>query len=153
MSTAAISSGLLVYQWWDTDPEEPFTSLNRKEARLIQLIAKAAFPSGTQSKLDGAQAQLDRFFDLFLGQLEKQNQTLLKLLIQATDRITIPFYGSYFSNLTEKQQQSCIEDLLNSEQHLLRSAYQSLIAILGMGYTTHPQIAALISPLHRCGYG
>lgn len=153
LGSATIASSIVVSQWWNTAPQEPYTHLNRDEANLTLLIAKAAFPAGEHHHIDGQQASLDRFFDQFLGHLQPQNRSLLKLLLQATDRISLPFYGQYFSNLSSDEQQSCLEGLLNHQQHLVRSAYQSLIAILGMGYSTHPEMAEKLSRLHRCGYG
>ena len=150
---AAITAGLFVYSWWDTPPEEPYQALNIKEAKLVSLLSSAVFPGGDTLSFDGAQAQLDRFFDLFLTHMNAENRTLLKLLLQATDRISLPSQGTLFSNLSHAEQQLCIENMLNHDHHLIRSAYQSLIAILGMGYTTHPTITSIISPLHRCGYG
>lgn len=153
LSTASIASCILVVQWWDTPPHESYEHLSAHEASITKVIAKAAFPSGKSHPMDGSQAQLDRFFDHFLGQLNEQNRKLLKLLLQTTERISIPLYGSYLSNLSDIQQQECVEYLLNHPQHLVRSAYQSLIAILGMGYTTHPQMAEKLALFHRCGYG
>ena len=152
-ASASIAAGLHVYQWWDTPAEAPYIHLNKREAQIIQCLAKAAFPSGSTSDLDGEQAQLDRFFDRFLDQLQHQNRTLLKMLIQATDRITFPSHRSYFTDIPTQEQQKIIEGLLGSDQHLIRAAYLSLIAILGMGYSTHPQISEMLSELHRCGYG
>ena len=153
LGSATIASSIVVGQWWNTTPQEPYMHLNKKEASITLLIAKAAFPAGKNHNINGAQARLDRFFDQFLEHLQVQNRTLLKLLIQATDRVSIPLYGQYFSNLSSNDQQSCIEYLINHQQHLIRSAYQSLIAILGMGYSTHPGMAEKLSRLHRCGYG
>ena len=152
-SSASIAAGLSVYQWWDTTPETPYIHLNKREAHIIQCIAQSTFPSGPQSSIDGKDAQIDRFFDQFLDQLLHQNRTLLKMLIQATDRISLPTHRSYFTSLSTEEQQEIIEGLLHSDQHLIRSAYLSLIAILGMGYSNHPQIAEKLSVFHRCGYG
>ena len=151
--SATIASSIMVGQWWNTAAQEPYANLNKEEANITLLIAKAAFPAGEHHNVDGGQAHLDRFFDQFLGHLQPQNRALLKLLVQATDRVSIPLYGQYFSNLPSHEQQSCLEYLLNHQQHLIRSAYQSLIAILGMGYCTHPEMAEKLSRLHRCGYG
>ena len=153
LSSASIASSIVVAQWWDTAPQTPYTNLSTEEANTVLLISKSAFPAGEHHHMDGAQAQLDRFLDQFLSQINDQNRKLLKLLLQATERISIPTHGSYFSNLAENQQQRCIEDLVRHPQHLIRSAYQSLIAILGMGYSTHPDMAEKIATLHRCGYG
>ena len=150
---AAITAGLTVYSWWDTPPEKPYSLLNKKEAYMVSLVACAAFPAGKAISLDCGEAQMDRFFDLFLSNLTSEKSTLLKVLLQATERVSLLSHGAYFSSLSRQEQQSCIENLLNHEQHLVRSAYQSLIAILGMGYTTHPKVVNLIAPLHRCGYG
>ena len=35
----------------------------------------------------------------------------------------------------------------------LRGAASSLTVFLGMGYTTHPDVAPIMARWHRCGYG
>ena len=153
LGSATIASSIMVGQWWNTSAQKPYTNLNKLEAEITMLIAKAAFPAGEYHNIDGKQANLDRFFDQFLGHLQPQNRKLLKLLLQATERISIPLHGQYFSKLSSDEQQSCLNSLLKHEQHLVRSAYQSLVAILGMGYSTHPKMADKLSRFHRCGYG
>jgi len=150
---AAITASITIYSWWDTPPQEPYTHINKKEAQLVSLVAGAAYPKGKQIDLDGSEAQIDRFFDLFLNNLTEEKQNLLKLLLQVTERISLLSHRAYFSDLSKEQQQHCIENLLQHDQHLVRSAYQSLIAILGMGYTTHPDVVKKLSSFHRCGYG
>ena len=120
LGSATIASSIMVGQWWNTPPQKPYTHLNKDEAKITLLIAKSAFPAGEHHNIDGEQAGLDRFFDLFLGHLQPQNRKLLKLLLQATDRISLPLHGQYFSNLPSSKQQSCLAYLLNHQQHLFQ---------------------------------
>ena len=150
---APIASSLVVYQWWNTAPDAPYTHLNTLEAQTVRLVSRAAFPKGSKHKIDGGDINLDRFFDGFIGHLNEQNASLLKLLLEGLERMPIISHASYYSSLSPQAQQSFLEDCLKSDSHLVRSAFQSLIAILGMGYTTHPSVAKQLSQYHTCGYG
>ena len=42
LGSATIASSIMVAQWWNTAPQEPYTYLNKDEAVITLLIAKAA---------------------------------------------------------------------------------------------------------------
>ena len=70
--------------------------------------------------------------------MSTENRTLLKLLLEAIDRATLPTHATYFTNLSLSDRQDCIQQWLQNPSHLIRGAIQSLIVLLGMGYTAHP---------------
>ena len=145
--------GLKTYSWWDTTPDQPYQNLNTEEATFIRSLSAAAFPVGAVSALDSRQANLDRFFDLFIGNIAGQNRRLLRFFLHVLNHATFLNHQTLFIDLTPQKQIQQLEAWLIHDHHLFRSAIQSLIAILGMGYTTHPEVASLLTPLHRCGYG
>ena len=147
------ATSIEVYSWWDTDPETPFQTLNQQEASVVRAVAGAAFPTGESIQLDGMDANLDYFFDELLLAMSNENRTLLKLLLETIDHITFPTESKYFSEMTIVNQQQYLHTWLNHDNHLVRGAMQSLIVLLGMGYTAHPTASGSLSKLFRCGFG
>ena len=148
-----VAVGISITSWWNTDPDSPYSNLNLLEGRVVNMVAGAAFPSGTTIELDGEQANLDRFFDTVLSSMSDENRTLLKLLLESIDRATLPTHATYFTNLPLEDRQACIHSWLHNPSHLIRGAIQSLIVLLGMGYTAHPVASAHLSQYFRCGFG
>jgi hypothetical protein len=148
---AAIGGNL--YFWWDAPPSSPFSRLAEREGAFLTALSSAAFPAGEEIDLDGGAARLDRFFDELLKSMPEDNVRLIKLLLQGLDRATMPFYGASFHSLSSQERQEQLSSWLSSDQHLLRSAVQSMVILLGMGYTTHPKVSPLLAVHHRCGFG
>lgn len=142
-----------VSTWWDTPASTPFQHLNDTEARVVNAIGEAAFPSGDTIPLSGSEAGLDRFFDTVLGAMTNENRSLLKLLLETIDHYTLVAHGAHFSNLQTTERQLLIEQWLQHDNHLFRGAIQSIIVFLGMGYTAHPTASAHLSQYFRCGFG
>ena len=157
MSTLAAAGiatvGGTVYSWWDAPAASPYTRLSQREADFLSALSAAAFPAGASIALDGGTARLDRFFDTLLDSMPEDNVTLIKFLLQGLDKASIGWFGSSFHALSEADQAEQLELWLASDQHLLRSAVQSMVILLGMGYTTHPKVAPLLAVHHRCGFG
>ena len=150
---SAVAVGINVSTWWNTDPEAPYVNLNLLEANVINAVSGAAFPTGSTINLNGEQAGLDRFFDELLSSMPSENRTLLKLLLEAIDRATIPTHAVHFTALTLENRQRCLQQWLHNPSHLIRGAVQSLIVLLGMGYTSHPIASEHLSQYFRCGFG
>ena len=152
-TATTLVGGVHLYSWWDTPPEAPFVNLNTLEASIVRVVGGAAFPSGETINLDGYSANLDRFFDTLLSSMTTENRQLLKLLLEAIERATIPTHGSFFTSLSTPEQQACIETWLQSSNALFRGAIQSLVVLLGMGYTAHPTASTYLARYFRCGFG
>ena len=150
---SSIATGVSVTQWWNTESQVPYTNLNLLEADVVNAVSGAAFPTGETIVLDGEHANLDRFFDSILSSMSEQNRTLLKLLLEFIDRATLPTHATYFTNLSLKDRQTCIHNWLQNPNHLVRGATQSLIVLLGMGYTAHPTASERLARYFRCGFG
>ena len=142
-----------LYRWWDTAPEAPFVNLNILEANVVRAVGSGAFPSGETIDLDGGEASLDRFFDTLLTSMTNENRVLLKLLLEAVERTSLISHGTFFTSLSATDQQQCIESWLNSSNALFRGAIQSLVVLLGIGYTAHPKASTHLSRYFRCGFG
>ena len=148
-----VASTVEVYSWWNTPPDAPFENLNLLEAEVVRSVAGAAFPSGDTIGLDGGDANMDRFFDTLLSAMTSENRVLLKLLLEAVDRATVPTHASHFINLSIVERQRCVEGWLLHDNALFRGAIQSLIVLLGMGYTAHPTASTHLRRYFRCGFG
>lgn len=149
----SVATGISISNWWETDPDAPYINLNLLEANVVNAVSGAAFPTGPTIELDGEKAGLDRFFDGVLSSMSTENRKLLKLLLEAVDRATLPTHATYFTNLPLGDRQRCVEQWLDSPSHLIRGAIQSLIVLLGMGYTAHPVASEHLSRYFRCGFG
>ena len=152
IAIGAISS-IEVISWWDTNPDEPYHTLNTQEAMVVRAVSGAAFPTGDSIQLDGGDANLDRFFDELLRAMTRENRVLLKLLLETVDHSTLPTEANHFSKLDASTQQQYLHTWLNHNNPLLRGAVQSLIVLLGMGYTSHPTASKPLSKYFRCGFG
>ena len=150
---SSVAVGVTITNWWDTDPDSPYYNLNLLEGNVVNMVAGAAFPSGSTIELDGEQANLDRFFDTVLTSMSDENRALLKMLLEFIDRATLPTHGTHFSKLSLESRQNCIHSWLHNPSHLIRGAIQSLIVLLGMGYTAHPVATTHLSQYFRCGFG
>ena len=156
LSSLSIGSlvAVQVYQWWDVPPEEPYVILNAHEATVVRHICMAMFPAGDQISLDGGDLQIDRFFDQLLFSLGETEQKLIKFFLQTIDKVSyLSENRSRFLDLNTSQKQKFLEDWLQSSNYLLRNALLSVVTLLGMGYTSHPQISPYIAVYHRCGFG
>ncbi len=139
--------------WWDQPAHAPFEALSASEAAFVRAWAGAAFPPGEVLSTDGATAGLDHFFDATLTHLPHTQRKLLKLLLHALDTGTIAYAGSPFTALPPEAARRVFHQLSGNDLAELRGAATSLTVLLGMGYTTRPEVAAVMARWHRCGYG
>jgi hypothetical protein len=155
LSSAAIplATGIKLYSWFNVPAETPYQHFSAKEAEQIRLISGALYPGGKTLALDGEEAHLDRFLDELLSQLGEQEQLLIKFLLQGIEPLSFPAYGKSFSELSKRERQDFLQSWLHHDNHLVRSALLSIVTLLGMGYTTHPEAAPFLSSYHRCGFG
>ena len=150
---SSVAVGINVSSWWNTAPEAPYENLNLLESAVVKSVSGAAFPAGSTIELNGENAGLVRFFDNLLSSMSSENCSLLKLLLEAIDRATLPTHGTYFTKLSLGERQHCIQQWLHHPSHLVRGAVQSLVVLLGMGYTAHPVASTHLSKFFRCGFG
>lgn len=156
-AASAVATGLCAggtaLRWWDAPPGGGFRQLSADEAAFVRAFSAAAFPGGAFISLDGGEADMDRFFDALLDGMEPLTADLLKLLAQALQRATLLTHGGVFTGLTVDERQEALMGWYHSDVADVRSAVTSFIVLLGMGYTTHPEVSPLMSQWHRCGYG
>ena len=127
--------------------------LSEDEHAFIQAMAEAWMPSGGEPALSGADARLGDFLDETLLAINPLNRKLLKLLMQVLDDATLPTHLSSYRKLGLKARQAVLHGWLHHDNHLLRSAVQGIVVLVSIGWTTHPEVAAVIRPSMRCWYG
>ncbi len=152
-AAALVSGSVLVSRWWDAPPDAPYRGLSEEEGAFLRAWSGAAFPPTSTLPLDGASAGLDHFFDALLGHTPEDTGRLLRLLLNGLDAATVPLEGDVFHRLSVDQQARHFKTWTHSRIDHFRSAAQSLVLLLGMGWSTHPEVAPHMKMLHSCGYG
>jgi len=152
-AAGAIGAGGLGLRWWNQSPDGQFAALSEEEAEIVRAIAGAAYPPTTTIPLNGADAGLDRFFDAMLTHIPQTTRKLLKLLLHGLDGGVVLTHGTTFAALDSPTQSEVLEEWLNHDLADLRNAAQSLVLLLGMGWSIHPQVAPTMQRYHSCGYG
>lgn len=152
-AAGALSGGGTVASWWNQAPTSPYLALSGSEAHFVRAWSAAAFPGGATLALDGGDASLDRFFDEVLTHLPGIQMSLLKLLMHALDSGSIAFAGQRFTQLPPQRAREVFHQVFAHDVAEVRGAAQSLTVLLGMGYSTHPEVAPTMARWHRCGYG
>jgi hypothetical protein len=152
-AVGAIGAGGLGYRWWDQSPGAALQALSEEEAQIVRAIAGTAYPRTAAIPLDGAEAHLDRFFDATLSHMPESPRKLLKLLLHGLDGGTVLTHGAPFTALTPADRSEVLKGWVQHELAELRNAAQSLVLLLGMGWTIHPEVAPTMQRYHSCGYG
>ena len=152
-AAATITAGTVVSRWWDAPADAPYSILTEEEAAFLRAWAGAAFPATETLPLAGHEAGLDRFFDAMLSHTPEDATKLIRLLVNALNGATMATEGALFSALEPGTQARVFETWTHAEVAHFRSATQSLVLLLGMGWSTHPEVAPHMRLLHSCGYG
>lgn len=151
LATALGGAGLTA-SWWNRPPAEGLLALSPDEYAFAQAIAEAWLPPGGTPALSGADANLGAYLDEVLSRMEPTNGKLLKLLLQALDDRPMVPHGRSFHRLDLATRQAVLQGWINGNA-LLANGIAGLLVLLGMGWTVHPDVAALLRPSFGCGYG
>lgn len=152
-AAGGLGAGALALSWWDRAPGAGLASLSDDEHDFVQALAEAWMPRGGTPALSGADAQLGRFLDQVLDGMEPPAARELKLLLQALDDLPRIGHLSPFRALPLADRSELLAGWLHHDQWLLRNAAVALLVLIGVGYTTHPEVVPFLSPHFRCGYG
>jgi len=152
-AAGAIGAGGLAISWWDQPADKPYRSLSSDEGAFVRAWAGVAFPATPLSPIAGDEAQLDRFFDEMLLVMPADTAKLLRVLLHSLNTLPLATRWGRFTDLEPNTQKRLFEEWTHSDVSLFRSATQSLVLLLGMGWSTHPSVAPTMQKLHSCGYG
>lgn len=155
LTTAAATAGvgLTLVHWWDQPPEAPYLHVSADEARFLDALAEAVFPTGGTPALGGASASVARYMDLVLSGLVGTQRELIRISMHALDNLARVHGGAAFSDLPADRAEAQIRDWLASPNGVERGLAQSLYLFVVMGYTAHPEVAPILRPWFNCGFG
>ena len=134
-------------------PTDPYAVLHEDEAHFVRAWASVAFPRTATTPIAGEDADLDHFFDGVLQRSPETTANLLTVLLNALNTASIVSHGDRFVALTQSDRNACFESWTHSNTGVFRSACQGLVLLLGMGWSTHPEVAPTFALMHSCGYG
>ena len=149
-----LAAGTAAWQWWGRPPGQGLRALSDDEHAFVQALAEAWLPRGGSPRLSGADAELGLFLDDILASMRGVQARELKLLLQVLDDLPrLRHGGRPFRALSLDERIAQLDEWVHSDQWLLRNATQAVLALLGGGYTTHPDVLPHLSPWFKCAYG
>ena len=153
----AIASGggaaATAWSWWAAPAEAPHDYLDGEEAAFLVALAAALFPPGGTPALGGDVVGADRFVDQLMGCMPEFQRGGLKLLINALDNLAYLNDLKPFRSLDRDEAERRVWSWLAAPLAEQRSAVQSLVMLVAMAYTTHPDVSPHFSRWTGCGYG
>ncbi len=152
-ATGTTTAGGVAWQWWNRAPGEGLKALSQHEYDIVQAMAEGWMPRGGTPALSGADANLGAYLDSVLADMAPLDRKGLKLLIQAVDDLCLVSDGGTFRSLSVDRRSELVQFWLSSEINLVRSAFTALFILMSIGWTSHPDVAAHLSPMFPCGNG
>ncbi|MCB9664954.1 MAG: hypothetical protein H6732_12635 [Alphaproteobacteria bacterium] len=151
---ATVVGGTTYVRWWNQPPGRSLQALSREEYEVVQRLAEAWMPPGSgPPDLSGAEAECGRFVDEVCVRMRADQRKLLKLALQIVDRVP---YVTTFKTLRQLDRYEAaphLEAMLQSDIFYLRQGVGAIMALIALGYTSHPEVAPTISPWFNCGFG
>ena len=150
---ASVCAGGIVTHWWLQPSGKGYLFFSENEAAFLRAFAGALYPPTNAIAFDGSALQLDHYLDQMLELLPETQQRLMRLLVHVLDSWTIPTHLSSFSSLTREERFSVLDGWMFHDRVEIRQATQALLSLIGMGYTSHPDISPFFAKWHACGFG
>ena len=149
----ALGVGMTTWSWWDRPAGEGLKALSGDEHAFVQSLAEAWMPRGGRPSLSGADARLGDFFDEVIAAMDPQTGKELRLLLHALDHLPLPRRGGTFQSLALTTRSEVLSHWMDHPSWMVRDATAGVMVMVGMGWTTHPDVVSVLRPLFRCGYG
>ncbi len=144
--------GGLYVRYLDAPPAPGFLALSAHEIEVLDAMAEAWMPPGGTPAISGRDAQVAPLFDEVLSRMDQLSRRGLKALLQVLDDATWPGWRSAFRHLPLDDRIVVLRGWIDGDVGLLRSGIVSLISLFGDAYMLHPEVAAVLGPMYRCGY-
>jgi hypothetical protein len=148
-----LAGGATIVHWWDQAATPGWQCLSEAEQRFLHAFADTVFPPGGEPAIGGSEAGATEVFDAVVGAMAPDQRNALKLFLNALNASTRPTHLSAFDRLEPERRDQVLIDWENHPVSEWRNAIQSLKILVGIGFTTHPEVAAVISPNFLLGYG
>lgn len=152
-AAGALGVGATAWRWWDAPAGEGLQRLSVDEHDFVQALAEAWWPAGGEPALSGADAQLGRWMDDVVGAMTHEAGSELKILLQLYDESTLATRLRPFRRLPLETRIEVVRGWLDADLWLWRNGIQALLVLIGVGWTTHPEVVGYLRPHYRCGYG
>lgn len=127
-------------------PADEIRVLAPREAAFLEAAAQATFPPGGAIPPSGGEAGIPAFTDRWLQVLPPRMRLLMRLLFFLLEHATLffpaPGPGGFrrFSSLSPEQRANSLESWRTSRLFPRRLVFESLRAILTMGFFSHPPV-------------
>lgn len=148
-----LGAGATVWSWWDRPAGEGLKALSPEEHAFVQALAEAWMPRGGRPELSGADARIGDFFDDIIASMHPQTGREMRLLLHALDHLCVPRRGRRFTALPLQTRSEVLANWLDHPAFLVRDGTAAVMVMVGMGWTTHPDVAKVLRPMFPCGYG
>lgn len=153
LGAVGAGSAVLVHRWYDRERGQGYTNLSLEEAAVLRAFAGAIWPITAHTEISGEDANLDHFFDEIIGVWPETTRDMMRVLINALDDLSALEAGAGLPALDPLARTALLMGWHDSEIPELRSAVQSLVVLLGQGWSTHPDLKGPVRGLYKCGYG
>ena len=120
--------------------------LSRRELAFLEAAANATFPPGGAIAASGGDAGVGAYTDRWMSTLHPRMRLLMRLLFFLVEHATLffpaPGFRGFrrFSALLPGQQSAVLDAWASSRWRARRLVFQSLRAIVTMGYFAHPPV-------------
>lgn len=130
-------------------------ALSAREWATVAAAADATFPPGGDIPPSGTDAEVPLHVDHFVGAQQASTRLLMRLLFVLVEHATLLFPASgaggrrRFSSLSPAQRVEVLDGWRTSGLYPRRLVFQSLRAIIGMGYFADLEVMRLLGLLPR----
>jgi hypothetical protein len=153
-AAAALAAGYKANQWWNVPPGAGHKALSPLEYDVAQAMAEAWMPAADgPPSLSGAQADCGAFLDEVVSRMPDDKRKLIKLLLNVLDETPWPVEFRRFTQLDLPTRAKHLSLWLESPVFYHRQGVAAVMALISMGYTTHPEVAPFFARFYQCGYG
>ncbi len=152
-AAGGIGVGVLYTRWWDRPVGDDYRFLSNEEGAFLEAFADTAYPAGGLPSVSGGELALSHFLDELAGAMEPMSRTLIRALFHLMDDWPLPARSARFAELDPEARRAVFEVWMRHDLAEIRNAFQSIVLLLGMGYTTHPRTVDWFRQLYPCTYG
>jgi hypothetical protein len=127
-------------------PEAPARRLARRELAFLAAAADAMYPPGGEVPASGREAGVPAYTDRYVDAVPAGTRRLMRMLFFLVEHATLLFPAPgasgwrRFSSLSATQRVAVLEGWRTSRLFPRRLVFNSLRAILTMGYFSHPPV-------------
>lgn len=152
-AAGAVGVGVTGMRWWDRPAGDGRIVLSEGEHGFVQALAEAWMPPGGEPSISGSEARVGDFVDEVIAHMQPTQAKLLRVLLHALDEETVPTHLARYQTLPLETRSEVLRGWMDSSWYLQRQAVSAVLALVSFGYTLHPEVSRIFSPLFGCGYG